>query len=603
MQKRAPLYGHVTLALSLSVWGCSSTDTPGLGAAGSANMPSAGGSAGSSGVGGVSSASGGLVSVAGAIATGGGATNGGGTSTQVAGTSAGGGDTAQSGGRNSGGAGAGGANTNGGNPTRGGSSNASGNDAGGRSSGGAPSTSGGRTNGGTSSLGGSSAGGASAGSTASGGAPPQTGLPSGVRALFPANGAQGSCPDPVLRITFESAPTLGNSGKIQVFNASDNSVASVDMAASTVTDTLGGTQISLQRTVYLEGNTVAIYLRNRALPYGQSYYVTVDAGAIKPAGGGSFSLSGNTAWRFSTAAAAPSSFSQVSVALDGTGQFCSVQGAFDAFPNNNQTPSVINVKRGTYHEVIHFRGKNNVTLRGEDRRGTRIEGVNNNNMNGGTATRALFGVDASTSFAVENLTIQNLTPQGGSQAEALRMQNCDKCMVRDADILSLQDTLLWSGRIYAKNCYIAGNVDYIWGTGAVYFDQCEIHTLGRKGYNVQSRNAASGYGYVFVDSKLTADAGITGDVLARIDVSEYPGSHVAYINCTLGSHIAPSGWVITGGSPGSSLRFWEYQSKDASGNLVNTSQRAAGSTQISASQAAMMRDPSVVLGGWKPPTQ
>jgi len=102
---------------------------------------------------------------------------------------------------------------------------------------------------------------------------------------------------------------------------------------------------------------------------------------------------------------------------------------------------------------------------------------------------------------------------------------------------------------------------------------------------------------VFVDSKITADAGVTGIVLARIDASVYPASHVAYVNCQMGSHIAPAGWTVTGsGSP----RFWEYQSVDATGSPIDVSKRTGG-TQISASQAAQMRDPAVVLGGWQPP--
>jgi pectin methylesterase-like acyl-CoA thioesterase len=202
---------------------------------------------------------------------------------------------------------------------------------------------------------------------------------------------------------------------------------------------------------------------------------------------------------------------------------------------------------------------------------------------------------------IDNLTIHNLTAQGGSQAEALRLGSCTRCIIRDADIKSLQDTLLWGGTVYAKNCLIAGNVDYIWGSGAAYFDQCEIRTVGRAGYIVQSRNANPGYGYVFVDSRITSDAGITGDVLARINVADYPGSHVAYIDCELGPHISAAGWTITGGTPGSVLRFWEYQSKAPGGALINTSGRASGSTQITAQQAAMMRDKATVLGGWNPP--
>jgi hypothetical protein len=66
------------------------------------------------------------------------------------------------------------------------------------------------------------------------------------------------------------------------------------------------------------------------------------------------------------------------------------------------------------------------------------------------------------------------------------------------------------------------------------------------------------------------------------------------------TNVGSAGWTITGGSATSSLRFWEYQSTDASGKALDTSGRASGSTQISASQAASMRDVAEVLGGWKP---
>lgn len=59
------------------------------------------------------------------------------------------------------------------------------------------------------------------------------------------------------------------------------------------------------------------------------------------------------------------------------------------------------------------------------------------------------------------------------------MEHCDQCVVREVDILSLQDTLLWSGRLYAEDCYIAGNVDFIWDEGSAYFNRCEIKTVGR----------------------------------------------------------------------------------------------------------------------------
>jgi pectin methylesterase-like acyl-CoA thioesterase len=431
--------------------------------------------------------------------------------------------------------------------------------------------------------------------------PPQTNLPAGVSALFPAPGAQGICPDPPLRITFPKPPTLGAKGKIQVFNSSGTAVATVDMAASTITDSIGGSTFAVLRPVYVDGNDAVVYLKQKALAYGQTYHVNVEAGAIVPPSG-SFAISDSTTWRFTTAAAKPSDVSKLAVALDGSGQLCSVQGAFDALPSNNTVASTITVAPGTYHEIVYVSGKSNVTLRGQDRKTTIIASTNNSTQQGSnasTSNRALMGFRNTNGLTIENLTIHNLTPQGGSQAEALAMQGCDKCVVRDADILSLQDTLLWSGRIYAKNCFIAGNVDFVWGTGAAYFDSCEIRTVGRSGYVVQARNPSSAYGYVFVDSKITADSGVTGIVLARIDSSVYPASHVAYINCQMGSYIAPAGWTVTGGGT-SQLRFWEYQSVDSAGKAIDVSQRTGG-IQISASQAASMRDPSVVLAGWTPP--
>jgi hypothetical protein len=440
------------------------------------------------------------------------------------------------------------------------------------------------------------------GLTAGSGGRPAVELPDGVTDLFPLPGAKSICPDPPLRLSFSGPPSVGTSGSLSVYDASAPAqpVASVDFAAATLTDTIGGQTFTLERQVYVDDNDVVVYLESRALAYGKKYYVTVDAGAIRGPGNAAFAITGASDWSFETLPAPPSSTTLLDVALDGSGDFCSLQGALDAVPSNNTAKTTIELATGTYRGVVYFTGKRNLRIHGADRRGVVLSGTNINNLNPSSKGRALIGADNADGLVVENLTIHNLTPQGGSQAEALRLQNCDQCEVRDADILSLQDTLLWSGRIYAKNCYIAGNVDFVWGEGVVYFDRCEIKTVGRNGYVVQSRNGAGEYGYVFVDSKISSDPGITGSVLARIDASVYPGSHVAYIDCTLGSHISSGGWTITGGSPSSNLRFWEYQSRNEAGALLSTSGRVAGSTQLDEAQAASMRDKATVLGGWEP---
>jgi pectin methylesterase-like acyl-CoA thioesterase len=504
-------------------------------------------------------------------------------------------------------AGTGGASTGG--AGSGGTIGAGGTSATGGRGGGAGGTpgSGGRTGSGGAaggSTGGQAGGAGSGGSPATGGSGGQPGAPGNASSVFPPPNGTNICADPQLRITFAAgaaAPSVGASGKVQVFNASGTAVASVDVAASTTTSTNGGMSFTVERPIYVDGNTVVVYLPSKPLAYGQTYYVNVDAGAIKSPSGASFTVTGSSAWRFSTASAAPAGKSAVSVALDGSAPFCSLQGALDFIPSGNTAAVSVSVADGTYHEIVYFKSKSNVTIQGASRDGTVFEGVNNNNMNGSTKTRALIGGDGTNGLTITNLTIHNLTPQGGSQAEALRLESCDKCVITNATIISLQDTLLWSGRLYAKNCLIEGNVDYVWGTGAAYFDSCEIRTIGRTGVIVQARNPASTYGYVFVDSQITADAGLTGISLGRIDLTAYPASHVAYINCQLTSGIAPSGWTITAGSDTSMLRFWEYQSVDAGGQPVDVSKRLAGSKQLTSSQAAMMRDPTVVLAGWQPP--
>jgi len=475
-------------------------------------------------------------------------------------------------------------------------------------SGGTSSSGGTPSSGGTASAGGTpDAGGVGAGGSNAGGGGANTGggasitLPDGVTDLFPLPGATGVCPDPALRLTFSGTPKLGTSGSVQVLQDDGTSgalVTSVDFSATTISDTIGGQKFTLPRQVYVDGDAVVVMLKSRALTYGKRYRVVVSGGAIVGPGNAAFSLPAAVGWTFATAPAPPASAANLTVAANGGGEFCSPQGALDFVPGT--TPSRIDLQRGTYHGVVYFSGKRGITLHGADRKGVVLSGTNNNNLNPSTKGRALFGADGATDLVIENLTIENLTPQGGSQAEALRLQTCDRCIVRNSDILSLQDTLLWSGRLYAKDCLIAGNVDFVWGTGAAYFDSCEIKTVGRSGYIVQARNAPGAYGYVFVDSRITSDPGITGSTLGRVDVNAYPGSHVAYIDCVLGEHISRAGWTLTGGTPPSSLRFWEYGSKTASGSPVDTGGRLAGSTRISEQQAASMRNRAVVLAGWEP---
>ena len=470
----------------------------------------------------------------------------------------------------------------------------------------------------------SSAGVAGGGSAGASGAPSvagaasgSAGAPSGVESAvtisrrFPAPGAS-VCADAPLRLSFSAPVAIGAQGKIAVFKTSapDTPLDTIDVSLTTWRDTIEGRPFFKVRSLFIEGSDVLIYFKTKAMAEPGSYFVTVDSGVfVDEQSAGLPAISGPDAWQFSTVLPAPADPTQLTVARDGSGDFCTVQGAVDFVPPANLTPTTVTIKNGVYHEIVYIPGKSKLTFHGEDRKQTIIAYPNNDTLQQklGVGYRAMVEAEQSNGLVFENLTLHNTTPQGGSQAEALRVEPGDQVILRDADFISLQDTLLLSGRVYVTNSYVEGNVDFIWGKGTAYFDNCEIKTVGRAGYLVQSRNG-SNYGYVFVDSTFTTDGTAPGaTLLARIEADRFPYSNVAYVNCKLGPQIAPKGWLITnstGASVGdldlSTLEFWEYQSTDLNGTLLDVSQRDPASKQVSVDVAAMLRDKSTVLAGWNP---
>jgi hypothetical protein len=152
------------------------------------------------------------------------------------------------------------------------------------------------------------------------------------------------------------------------------------------------------------------------IAYGGTYRVDWEAGVLVDAAGTPLAAGGFT---FSVRASGPApAAAAVTVAADGSGDFATVQGAIDWVPAGNAVPRTITVRAGVYEELVYLGSRQPfVTLRGEDRAGTVITYVNNQNFNPGN-NRAMVAVDAS-DVTLANLTLRNTTPRGGSQAEAL----------------------------------------------------------------------------------------------------------------------------------------------------------------------------------------
>jgi hypothetical protein len=210
-------------------------------------------------------------------------------------------------------------------------------------------------------------------------------------------------------------------------------------------------------------------------------------------------------------------------------------------------------------------------------------------------------------IAMENMTLTNSTPHGGSQAEALRVSG-QRFILNNADLDSFQDTFLINSMghyAYIYNSHVQGDTDFIWDDGTVVFQSCEIEAMN-PGFNCQMRTSANTYyGSDFLDCSLTRASSFTGHYLNRVDpntTTGFPFSTVAYINCKMDAHITAAGWQLnneTSTSTTNSLRFWEYQSTDLNGTLLNVSQRIAPSIQLNSTQATAMRNLTNVFN-WLP---
>ena len=146
------------------------------------------------------------------------------------------------------------------------------------------------------------------------------------------------CADTPLRLTFNEPVVLGSSGKITVYNATDNKpVDAFDLGDAVFSNNFGGKTLRYD-PVQVEGNIATIQLHSHALNPGESYYVNIGPGVFKSADGDGFAgLTNGSEWKFSTREALPRGRTNLIVAADGTGDFCTLQGAVDYVPDDNHS--------------------------------------------------------------------------------------------------------------------------------------------------------------------------------------------------------------------------------------------------------------------------
>ncbi len=477
---------------------------------------------------------------------------------------------------------------------------------------------------------------------------------------FPAHRARNVNPDTHLQLTFPSAPVLGRSGQIRIYDARDNRLvdlldlgvppgptATTSSPDATYTPvpyeyaperftnanrkpgTPSGVALptpdEYQRTiiggftdafhfypVIIHDNTATLYPHHNLLEYGKTYYVAIDPGVLTLKDGGFTGLSGKDGWTFTTKKRPPSvGAARLVVSADGNGDFNTVQGALDFIPDSNPKRVTVLVRNGLYEEIVYFRNKTNITILGEDREKVVVFYANNEIFNPhplniktnevpGTfpSRRAAFAADRCRGVHLVNLTIKN-TAYG--QAEGLLL-NGEENIVSHVDIVGSGDALQSNGSAYYADCRIQGDGDTILGRGPAFFHNCD---LSSQGPFMWIRNTDANHGNVFVGCRFRT-RGSRETVLARAPTNggkNYPYSEAVLIDCALDG-IEPAGWGPVGGDA-SNVRFWEYNSVDmATGKPIDASRRHRASRQLTmekdADRIAKYRDPDFVLGGWTP---
>ena len=346
-------------------------------------------------------------------------------------------------------------------------------------------------------------------------------------------------------------------------------------------------------------------------------------GRIVPLSAGAVALAGALVATVFMAPGA-SAATTITVAADGSGNYTTVQAAVNAVAANNTSAVTINIKPGTYRGVVTIpANKPYITLAGTGTSAGQVvivEGhaAGQTNPSGGT-----YGTSGSaTVFILANdTTAKNLTMSNdfneaannlsAEQAVALNTSG-DRVQLDNVRILGNQDTLLVNApsastvrRLYVRNSYVEGDVDFIFGRGTMVFQNGTVHSLTRgsssnNGYiTAAATDINNKFGYLFWGTTLTSNAPAktvylgrpwhpSGDVNAR--------GQVLYRGVTMGAHVRDDPWTDMSGFSWKDARFSEYGSTGA-GAVVN-----ANRPQMTAATAAQYVPTAYLAGsdGWNP---
>jgi pectinesterase len=290
------------------------------------------------------------------------------------------------------------------------------------------------------------------------------------------------------------------------------------------------------------------------------------------------------------------------VARDGTGDYRTVQEAFNAISIKNKQPVTIFVKNGIYKEKLLLdSGKEFVTLVGEDKFNSILTYDDHNGkvspggdvINTGSSWSFLVKADH---FTARNITFQNDAGFSAGQAVAVESDG-DKAFFDNCRFTGFQDVLFTNNarsRQYYLHCYIEGTTDFIFGSSTAWFEQCHIHSRKNSHVTAASTPKEKKYGYIFNDCVLTGDSSLHNVSLGR---PWQPYAAVVYLHCFIGEHIKPEGWNNWNNTENhKTARYAEYKNYGAS---ADPAKRVSWSRQLAEEEMKTYTIKNI-FGNWDP---
>lgn len=303
----------------------------------------------------------------------------------------------------------------------------------------------------------------------------------------------------------------------------------------------------------------------------------------------------------------------ITVAKDNSGDFNSIQQAVDSIPAG--TPETIYIKKGIYKERVEVR-KNNISFVGESTDDTIITEsyyarmIMPDGSKRGTFRSYTFFVYAD-NFTASNLTFENAAGFGDEFGQAIAVYaEGDNITFRNCKILGHQDTL-FTGPLPMKekqpggftgptidgirrvvhqlyeDCYIAGEIDFIFGSATAYFKNCTLFALNRNQeinafYTAPSTYEGQAFGYVFESCTFTGNCPPKSVALSR---PWRIHAKTVLLNCSYSDQIIDEGF--TDWNKPESHETVYYAEYNGHGEGFKPEKRAAYVHQLNESEAAL----------------